>query len=361
MTKITGIGNALTEILVHIPDETLLQTLHLSKGGMYHIDEAQMRQIHEAIVPFAPQRATGGSAANTIHALAALGDNVGFVGSVADDETGHFFAERQRKRGIDSRLNICQGGVSGIATTLITPDGERTFATHLGASTEIRIEDLRCQRSKVEGQMSNVEGQMSNVECRRSNVEGRRSKVEGRRSKGEENSHLLHVEGYLVQNHDLVEQVMSEAKTAGMTVSYDLASWNIVQNDLAFVRHLVKDYVDIAFANEEEAAAFSQQQDAEVALHQLAEMTQIAVVKVGKRGAYAQAGAEVAFVPGLTRKVVDTTAAGDFFAAGFLHGLIQGASLDRCLHYGNHLAGEVIQVMGTQLSDEQIRAAVNAI
>ena len=149
MTKITGIGNALTDVLVHIPDEKLLQTLHLCKGGMYHIDEAQMRQIHEAIAPFAPQRATGGSAANTIHALAALGDEVGFVGSVADDETGHFFAESQRQRGMDSHLNVCKGGVSGIATTLITPDGDRTFATHLGASTNIRIEDLRCQMSNV--------------------------------------------------------------------------------------------------------------------------------------------------------------------------------------------------------------------
>ena len=218
MTKITGIGNALTDVLVHIPDEKLLQTLHLCKGGMYHIDEAQMRQIHEAIAPFAPQRATGGSAANTIHALAALGDNVGFVGSVADDETGHFFAERQRQRGIDSRLNICLGGVSGIATTLITPDGERTFATHLGASTDIKIEDLKGQMPNVKGQRSDVKGQISIP-----------------------NSQLLHVEGYLVQNHDLVEQVMSEAKVAGVTVSYDLASWNIVQNDLAFVQHLVQD------------------------------------------------------------------------------------------------------------------------
>ena len=331
MTKITGIGNALTDVLVHIPDETLLETQHLSKGGMFHIDEAQMRQIHEAIAPFSPQRATGGSAANTIHALAALGDSVGFVGSVADDETGRFFADRQRQRGIDSQLNICQSGVSGIATTLITPDGERTFATHLGASTHIRIEDLQSQFANLQSQRSTPR------------------------------PHILHVEGYLVQNHDLVEQVMREAKAARVMVSYDLASWNIVQNDLAFVRHLVHDYVDIAFANEEEAAAFSQQQDAEVALHQLAEMTQIAVVKVGKRGAYAQKGADVAFVPGLSRKVVDTTAAGDFFAAGFLHALIHGASLDRCLDSGNHLAGEVIQVMGTQLTDEQIRAAVNAI
>lgn len=333
MTKITGIGNALTDILVHIPDEKLLQELHLGKGGMYHIDETQMRWIHQAIAPFSPQRATGGSAANTIHALAALGDPVGFVGSVGDDETGSFFADHQRQRGIDSRLNICQGGVSGIATTLITPDGERTFATHLGASTEIRIEDLRWIADESRQDDSTVHP--SSIA----------------------HHPILHVEGYLVQNHTLVEQIMSEAKAAGMTVSYDLASWNIVQNDLPFVRHLIHDYVDIAFANEEEAHAFSQQSDELVALQQLASLTQIAVVKVGKRGAYAQAGTDRAFVPGLSRKVVDTTAAGDFFAAGFLHALIHGAPQDVCLDCGNRLAGEVIQVLGTQLSDEQIRTA----
>lgn len=341
MAKITGIGNALTDILVHIPDETLLQRLNLSKGGMFHINEMQMRQIHEAIAPFHPERATGGSAANTIHALAALGDNVGFVGSVADDETGRFFAESQRQRGIDSKLNICQGGVSGIATTLITPDGERTFATYLGASTDIRVGDLKLQLLSLSGVSQESQITQKGVSTF--------------------NSQLLHVEGYLVQDHALVEQVMSEAKAAGMTVSYDLASWNIVRNDLDFVRHLVHDYTDIVFANEEEAAAFSQQQDSETALHQLAAMTQIAVVKAGKRGAYAQAGAEVAFVPGLSRKVVDTTAAGDFFAAGFLHALTHGAPLDTCLNCGNHLAGEVIQVLGTQLSDEQIRAAITAV
>ena len=318
MTKILGIGNALTDVLVHVPDEKLFATLHLSKGGMYHIDEQQMHAIHEAIAPFAPQRATGGSAANTIHALAVLGDAVGFAGSVGDDEIGRFFADRQRQRGIEAHLRIVPGGVSGVATTLITPDGERTFATHLGAATALQADDLEY-----------VQGD------------------------------ILHIEGYLVQDHTLIEDVLSRARAAGMTVSYDLASWNIVQNDHAFVQHLVESYVDIVFANEEEAAAFSRQDDPQVALQQLAQLTQIAVVKVGKRGAYAQRGQEVAFVPGQNHRPVDTTAAGDFFAAGFLHGFIHGASLEACVDKGNRLAGEVIQVVGTQLSDERIRAAVS--
>ena len=331
MTKIIGIGNALTDILVHLPQETLLQTFQLSKGGMFHIDEQQMRAIHAAIAPLSPARATGGSAANTIHALATLGDKVGFVGSVGDDETGRFFATHQQQRGIDARLHVNKRGVIGIATTLITPDGERTFATHLGCSTAIQTTDLCRLVEEYQQEAPNGEGQPSLI---------------------------LHVEGYLVQNHDLIEEALRLAKEAGMTVSYDLASWNIVREDLDFVKHLVKDYVDIAFANEEEAAAFSQQQDPQTALQMLAAQTDIAVVKVGKRGAYAMQGEHVAFAPGLVRKAVDTTAAGDFFAAGFLHGLIHGQTLETCLNYGNHLAGEVIQVLGTQLSDERIRAAI---
>ena len=324
MTKIIGIGNALTDILVHLKDERLLQELHLAKGGMFHIDEPQMRTLHAAIAPFSPERATGGSAANTVHALAAFGDEVGFVGSIGDDETGRFFAKHQQERGIDSHLHLCNHAVSGIATTLITPDGERTFATHLGASTDIQMEDLRTFF-------------------------------------GQPTSSILHVEGYLVQNHELIEQILRESKAAGMTVSYDLASWNIVKNDHAFVEHLVKDYVDIVFANEEEAAAFSCQQEPVKALEKLAGLTQTAVVKVGKKGAYVKTDGQTCFAPGLNKKPVDTTAAGDFFAAGFLHALIHGAEAAVCLNCGNHLASEVIQVIGTQLSDEQIRATLLSI
>lgn len=317
MTKILGIGNALTDVLVHISDEQLLRDLHLDKGAMSHIDKQQMYKVHEAIQPFSPERATGGSAANTIHALAVLGTPVGFVGSIGDDETGRFFAGRQRQRGIETHLHVETGGLSGVATTLITPDGERTFATYLGAATAIQVDDLECHEGDI-----------------------------------------LHVEGYLVQDHSLMEEVLRRAKAAGMLVSYDLASWNIVKDDLAFVHHLVKDYVDLVFANEEEAAAFSGQDDPQVALAQLAAWTQVAVVKVGKRGAYGQRGSEVAFVPGLNKKAVDTTAAGDFFAAGFLYGYVRGDSLHASLEKGNRLAAEVVQVMGTQLSEERIRAAV---
>lgn len=324
MTKIIGIGNALVDVLIHLEDETLLKMLKLPKGGMTLIDEAQQTAINHAIAHLPYHCATGGSASNTIHALASLGNNVGFIGSVGDDETGRFFRQQAESRGIETHITTVSGKASGIATTFITPDSERTFATHLGAATTVvPLEDF----SAIIRQQTSSQD-------------------------------ILHIEGYLVQDHELIEQLLREAKTAGMQVSYDLASWNIVAADKPFIQHLVADYVDFVFANEEEAAAFSGQEDSEVALRILAEQTSVAVVKLGKRGAIGCSKGERAFAPGLVRKVVDTTAAGDFFAAGFLHGWVHEQPLDCCLDYGNRIAGEVIQVVGTQVSADQLKAAL---
>ncbi len=324
MTKIIGIGNALVDVLIHLEDETLLQTLKLPKGGMTLIDEVQLTAINNATAHLLRHRATGGSASNTIHALASLGDNVGFIGSVGDDETGLFFRRQAEARGIETHISTVSGMTSGTATTLITPDGERTFATHLGAATQV---------VPAEEFPAIIRKQSSSQD-------------------------ILHIEGYLVQDHQLIEQLLREAKAAGMMISYDLASWNIVAADRPFIQHLVADYVDFVFANEEEAAAFSGQQDPEEALRILKEQASVAVVKVGKRGAIGCHNGVKAFAPGLVRKVVDTTAAGDFFAAGFLHGWIHGLPLDRCLDYGNRIAAEVVQVVGTQVAADRLLAAL---
>lgn len=323
MVKIVGIGNALVDVLVHIDDDNMLSELALPKGGMTLVDASGLERLNNLTRSLDSVRATGGSASNTIHALSHLGHATGFVGSVGDDEMGAFYLSQMQARGTEASL-LCKPSMStGIATTFITPDGERTFATYLGAAACVSADSLRAL-------------------------------LEAHPEAG-----LLHVEGYLLQDHALIVDVLSTARKAGLVVSYDLASWNLVEAEREFIIELVRDYVDIVFANEEEAAAFSCQRDPEEALRQLAAVADIAVVKVGARGAYAMMGSECAFVKGLKRKVVDTTAAGDFFAAGFLHGYVNGEPLEHSLDYGNHLASEVIQVYGTALTPEQIRAAGN--
>ena len=322
MAKIIGIGNALVDVLVHLDDEKLLQELRLPKGGMTLIDEDRLAQISHIVETLDSTRATGGSASNTIHALSVLGNATGFVGAVGDDEMGRFYAEQMQARGTWAVLRQLPAQATGIATTFITPDGERTFATCLGAAACVRAEDLKAMIASSQ------------------------------------EAEILHIEGYLVQHHDLILEILDIAREAGLVVSYDLASWNIVEADHDFIAALVRDYVDIVFANEEEAAAFSRQRDPEVALRLLAESAGTAVVKIGARGALGMSGGERAAEAGRRLTPTDTTAAGDFFAAGFLHGRACGASLERCLDLGNRLASEVIQVYGTELPAERIRQAI---
>ncbi len=325
MTKIVGIGNALVDVLVRLDSDSVLRELRLPRGGMTHIDAEQHAAISRAMESLHAGRATGGSASNTIHALAMMGDSVGFVGTVGDDAMGRFFATEAAAHGVDARLRVVADKPTGVANTFILPDGERTFATHLGAAPQIDTALLPT---------------------------------------ADDGYGVLHVEGYLVQDHALVENIMSRAHYGGLLVSYDLASWNIVEADHAFVRHLISEYVDIAFANEEEAAAFSRQDDPETALRMLGELTQVAVVKVGKRGAWGMAeGRTCLAAKGPSEQVhaVDTTAAGDFFAAGFLHAYTRGGSLEACLRAGNLSAGEVVQVMGTQVDAASFAARMRNI
>lgn len=325
MAKIIGIGNALVDILVPLADETVLTELRLAKAGMWHVDEAKCDEILLSPVVAAASRATGGSSGNTIHALSVLGNETAFIGTVGDDAPGRFFAERLRSRGIEDRLTMVGEGRTGLATTFITADGERTFATFLGVAPLIDVDGLHLERYAA------AAGERPNI---------------------------LHVEGYLVQNHDVIEQVLVQAKKAGLLVSYDLASWNIVRSDHAFVHHLVEQYVDIVFANEEEAKAFADTDDAEVALDMLATLVGTVVVKVGARGAWGRRGTDRHLsAPVFCPRVVDTTAAGDFFAAGFLHGFVREWPLANCLDMGNRLACKVIQVLGTQIDDESLRLA----
>ncbi len=324
MTKIIGIGNALVDVLVHLKDESLLQLLSLPKGAMTHVDRKGLMRLRQHLVGLDIERATGGSAANTIHALAVLGDTTGFIGAIGDDETGEFFATQSRARGIDAHLAIIKGEQTGTANTLVTPDHERTFATHLGAAVNMGIA-------------------LEEVDLK--------------------DYDILHIEGYLLQDQALLIQILRAAKEAGLTVSYDLASWNVVRQHHSLIVELIRDYVDIAFANEEEAEAFCNQANPEAALRELAALTDMAIVKVGKRGAMGMSkatGDEVFFSPGLDRPAIDTTAAGDFFAAGFLHGLIHEKTFATCLNYGNRAASEVIQVMGTQVDPEKLRKTVEA-
>ena len=328
MKKIIGIGNALVDVLVRMKDDSLLTELQLPKGGMQLIDQQQQHLLNQRTQALQPHKATGGSAGNTILALANLGMKPGYIGKIGRDDMGTFYAENCKQTGIEAQLTLCDTP-TGVANTFISPGGERTFGTYLGAAALLQAEEIKPEMFR-----------------------------------GYE---LLHIEGYLVQNHELIEKICQTAKQEGLTLSIDLASYNVINADLPFFRHLVEDYIDIVFANEEECAAYTGTTDPYEGLQRIAEHCMLAVVKLGSKGAVAMWGAssaqngQKAEAPALKVSVTDTTAAGDFFAGGFLYALCTGASLEKCLQTGALLSGYVIQVIGTRLSDKAWQEIRNLI
>ncbi|MDR1561605.1 MAG: adenosine kinase [Dysgonamonadaceae bacterium] len=323
--KIIGIGNALVDVLVKLPDANLLSELGIDKGSMNLVDEDLKDAIMKKISSAGKQMTTGGSISNTMLALRNLGEPSSFIGKVGNDDLGEFYLREMTGSGVTMHV-IYEDQPSGCAVAMITPDGERTFCTYLGAAANMRKQDLK-------------------------------------NTYFESYTHL-YVEGYLVQNHELIETAMQIAKSFNQTVMLDLASFNVVAADRDFLMHLIDNYVDIVFANEDEATALTGKPAAE-AIHDIAHKVKIAVVKEGDRGSWIKKGHEIIHVP-VYRKIhpVDTTAAGDYYAAGFFYGLIHGANLEKCAETGSLLSYYIIQVVGTKLQDEvwtEIRTKVNEI
>lgn len=310
MDKIIGMGNALVDVLVRIDDDSLLEKLHLPKGSMQLIQEDTLSEIRKYTSGMKIHRSTGGSAGNTVCALAALGANPGFIGKVGQDETGAFFGDTLRQRGVNALLATCDLP-SGIASTFISTDGERTFGTYLGAAATLRAEDL--SRKMFAGY------------------------------------NYLYIEGYLLQDHDLMLRAVQLAKEEGLQVCLDMASYNVVEAERDFFDQLIVKYVDIVFANESEALAYTGKPPHE-ALEEIASKCSIAVVKTGKEGSLVKKGTEVIQLLSCPiDNVLDTTGAGDFYAAGFMYGLTCGYSLEKCVQISTILATAVIQEVGTTL------------
>ena len=314
MKKIIGIGNALTDMLINLDNDSRLAEMNLARGSMSLVDSELQRQISASVATLPTTMSPGGSAANTIRALACLGSSVGYIGKVGEDAAGDFYERALNDLGIEPVVFRGRDN-SGRCLSLVSPDGERTMVTYLGAALELVPEELSA--SIFEG-----------YDC-------------------------LYIEGYLVQNHALIEGAVRLAKQCGLQVAIDLASFNVVEDNLEFLRRITAEYVDILFANEDEARAFTGLDDPEQALAQISEMCELAVVKIGRKGALIKQNGEVVQV-GIEESArrIDTTGAGDFYAAGFMHGLCKGLNLRQCGTIGAITAGAVIEVVGTTLSSE---------
>ena len=320
MKKVIGLGNALVDIIVEMEDDSLLEKFSLPKGSMQLVGGELNRDIIEAANKLKQSRASGGSAANTIHGLAKLGIETGFIGKIGDDEVGAFFKNDMLHNNI-SPILITGENATGVAAAMISTDAERTFATFLGAAIELSTEDIDQEFFKEYD--------------------------------------ILHIEGYLVQNNALLEGALKLAKKMGLTVSLDLASYNVVEDNLAFLQKMVEKYVDIVFANEEEARAFTLLNDPMEALEKISNSCEIAVVKVGKNGSLVKKDGEVYTISINPVKSIDTTGAGDLYASGFLYGYIKDMSMTDCGFMGSLLSSKVIQVIGAKISDDDWKSIHN--
>ena len=312
MKRVLGMGNALVDILVHLNEDSELGVLE--KGTMTLVSRERMHDVMKDTAAADAQRTAGGSAANTINGLATLGIPTGFIGKIGDDKIGASFREDMLQRNV--RAHLMKGTEeTGCCVVLISPDHERTMATYLGAAIELDASD--------------IESEMF-VDCA-----------------------VFHVEGYLVQNHPLLEKSLRMAREAGCLVSLDLASHNTVGDNLEFLRRMVDEYVDIAFANEEEARVFTGESDPVKAAEKLGKACATAVVKVGPAGSLIREGERMVSVEAVDAEVVDTTGAGDMYAAGFLYGRLKGLDLETCARLGSLLGSRVVEVVGAKMSAER--------
>ncbi|MFN3553448.1 MAG: adenosine kinase [Novosphingobium meiothermophilum] len=310
---VIAIGNAIVDVMAPCEDADI-EKLGLAKGGMTLVDTARAHELYDAMGP--AREISGGSAANTLAGLAALGAKCAFIGQVADDQLGEVFAHDIRAGGI-AFATPARADEPPTARCLIfvTPDGQRTMNTFLGASQFLPAEALD-------------EGAIAAAQ-------------------------VLYLEGYLWDPEEprkAMRRAIAAARNAGRKVAFTLSDAFVISRHGDDFRALIADgQIDILFANEHELAALTGNDDFERGLAELSAKVPTVVVTRSEKGAHAVSGGEHAQVPAEpVAKVVDTTGAGDLFAAGFLFGFVRGKPLAECLRLGAVCAAEVISHYGAR-------------
>ena len=310
---VLAIGNAIVDVIADA-DDAFLAEQGLTKGSMRLIDEAEAERLYGVMGP--GRELSGGSAGNTATGLAALGCSTGYIGQVASDQLGQIFAHDIRAQGIDFLVEP-RGDVGATARCLIlvTPDAQRTMNTFLGAAQNLSAEVIDHDAVKSAG--------------------------------------IIYLEGYLWDPEGpraAMEMAIADAKAAGNRVAFTLSDTFVVDRHGGdFLRLMDEGKIDILFANAAELAAMTGEDDHETGLAKLAPRVPLLVVTHGDQGATALAGGERASVPAeRIERLVDTTGAGDLFAAGFLTGQARGLGLEASLRLGAIAAAEVIQHYGAR-------------
>jgi sugar/nucleoside kinase (ribokinase family) len=309
---VAGMGNAIVDVLAPAEDVFLLKH-NIAKGVMTLIDEYRAQQLYAAFSDV--QEVAGGSAANTMAGLASLGGEGVFIGKVKDDRLGQSFAESMKELGVRFTTRFAEGGPSTACCLIaVTPEGQRSMSTYLGASRELTRDDVN--------------------------------------EKDVAAASVLYIEGYLWDQPEAkaaIEKAMNAARKAGRLVAFTLSDPFCVGRYREEFRALLDTRIDVLFANEEEAKALFEVEEFDGVLQALREWPGIAALTRSAKGCVVARGPEVHVLDAApVERIVDTTGAGDQYAAGFLYGLTHGKGLADCGRLGGVAAAEVISHYGAR-------------
>jgi sugar/nucleoside kinase (ribokinase family) len=310
-----GFGHPLVDILIQI-DERHISELDLRKGTSHLVREEKMRELLQKFDVKEKKIVPAGSCANTIFSLSSLGASVVLCGKIGNDSHGNLYEEILLKDNVRSRIKRSDVDGTGRVVDLVTPDGERTFVVSLGASVTL-------ERHELHDVMDDLK-----------------------------DSRIFHTEAYVVESPVLRESallLLENAKKNGVEISLDLSDPALIERNLGDLREIVEKYADIVFFNEEEARAFTGLEP-EGAIREISKSCKIAVVKLGDKGSIVKPNGseEIIRIDAMKAKAVDTTGAGDFYAAGFLYGLTRGKDHRTCGEIGSVIAGKIVEQVGTR-------------
>lgn len=302
------VGNALMDILLEVEEE-FLATHDLTKGGMELVGSEQCEQQLAAVSGRHITTMPGGASANTARGVAALGGSAVFFGSIGTSIYGGMYKDALISTGVKPYLHQSEL-LTGNAITYITPDHERTFSVHLGAAAQL-VESTIDKKIIAD-------------------------------------SKVVHLEAFQLEGgtREVLQKVLVDAKTAGTLVSLDLNDVGLIQRNLEFFKEVVRESVDILFANETEGATFAGKSDILDVIEEIKDVAQIVVLKCGADGAYIMHDGNIMTIAAAPANVVDTTGAGDLFAAGFLYGLTHGYSFEQAGELGAKTAAKIIAQIG---------------
>jgi sugar/nucleoside kinase (ribokinase family) len=310
--EVLTISDSIVDHILFV-DDSFISSVPGKRGGCSLIDAQTFDMILEKSGT-APKLMPGGSSVNVLKGLAHLGHRCTLVVQVGDDPTGQFFVNRLSDQGIRLLMQTVSSP-TGKSACLVTPNGERTMRTFLGAS-----------------------GSNCNLNLH---------------SEDFQTVNLFHLEGYQLKHHKLVRKAIELSKQSNALVSLDLSSFEVARTERGFIEELLKEgSIDLFFANQDEAFAFTGLDPVEACAY-LASYCDVAIVTMGEQGCIVQEGKDQFHHPAFIVPVVDTIGAGDLFMSGFLHGYLHQWNMKDCAWLGSYLASEVVQVIGAEIPEER--------